>query len=145
MNGVHKSAPFFCYFFEKNQQKSLQIRKKAVSLHSFFAGTTGSDEGNKVHWHFVNQAIAKNDRYKFEGKNNFYPLRIYREEHLAETVRASAEAERRKSRFDIQTFNYNEEFDPGSGWTLAAGLIHASRGAARRVAILAGGDRRTGA
>ena len=22
---------------------------------------------------------------------------------------------------------YNEEFDPGSGWTLAAGLIHASR------------------
>ena len=26
---------------------------------------------------------------------------------------------------------YNEEFDPGSGWTLAAGLTHASRGAAR--------------
>ena len=25
---------------------------------------------------------------------------------------------------------YNEEFDPGSGWTLAAGLTHASRGAA---------------
>ena len=26
---------------------------------------------------------------------------------------------------------YNEEFDPGSGWTLATGLTHASRGAAR--------------
>ena len=26
--------------------------------------------------------------------------------------------------------SYNEEFDPGSGWTLAAGLTHASRGAA---------------
>ena len=26
---------------------------------------------------------------------------------------------------------YNEEFDPGSGWTLAAGLTHASCGAAR--------------
>ena len=26
---------------------------------------------------------------------------------------------------------YKEEFDPGSGWTLAAGLTHASRGAAR--------------
>ena len=38
---------------------------------------------------------------------------------------------------------YNGEFDPGSGWTLAAGLIHASRGAAR-VAI-SGGDRQTGA
>lgn len=40
-------------------------------------------------------------------------------------------------------YNYNEEFDPGSGWTLAAGLTHASRGAAQ-VAIL-GGDRRMGA
>ena len=38
---------------------------------------------------------------------------------------------------------YNGEFDPGSGWTLAAGLIHASRGAAR-VAIPVG-DRQTGA
>ncbi len=29
------------------------------------------------------------------------------------------------------TYN-NEEFDPGSGWTLATGLTHASRGAAWR-------------
>ena len=36
---------------------------------------------------------------------------------------------------------YNGEFDPGSGWTLAAGLIHASRGV--EVAIL--WDRQTGA
>ena len=44
----------------------------------------------------------------------------------------------------IQTKNnYNGEFDPGSGLTLAAGLTHASRGASG-VAIPAG-DRRTGA
>ena len=30
-----------------------------------------------------------------------------------------------------KTFFYNGEFDPGSGWTLAAGLTHASRGASR--------------
>ena len=30
----------------------------------------------------------------------------------------------------IQNYFYNGEFDPGSGWTLAAGLTHASRGAA---------------
>ena len=30
----------------------------------------------------------------------------------------------------VSNFIYNGEFDPGSGWTLAAGLIHASRGAA---------------
>ena len=33
-------------------------------------------------------------------------------------------------RTDFYNFN-DEEFDPGSGWTLAAGLTHASRGAAR--------------
>ena len=33
---------------------------------------------------------------------------------------------------DIKRKNSNnEEFDPGSGWTLATGLTHASRGAAR--------------
>ena len=36
-------------------------------------------------------------------------------------------AMRRKSR----RYFYNEEFDPGSGWTLATGLTHASRGAAQ--------------
>ena len=38
---------------------------------------------------------------------------------------------------------YNGEFDPGSGWTLAAGLIHASRGVTW-VAI-PDDDRQTGA
>ena len=42
-------------------------------------------------------------------------------------------------------FFYNEEFDPGSGWTLATGLTHASRGAAREKLAFPGGDRRTGA
>ena len=40
---------------------------------------------------------------------------------------------------------YNEEFDPGSGWTLATGLTHASRGAACRKLAFCDGDRRTGA
>ena len=40
---------------------------------------------------------------------------------------------------------YNEEFDPGSGWTLATGLTHASRGAAGLKLALIAGDRRTGA
>ena len=30
----------------------------------------------------------------------------------------------------VKRYFYNEEFDPGSGWTLATGLTHASRGAA---------------
>ena len=39
---------------------------------------------------------------------------------------------------------YNGEFDPGSGWTLATGLTHASRGAAWRKLASFDGDRRTG-
>ena len=31
-------------------------------------------------------------------------------------------------RLEAQNNIYNGEFDPGSGWTLAAGLIHASQG-----------------
>ena len=34
-------------------------------------------------------------------------------------------------RDEVKMIFYNGEFDPGSGWTLAAGLTHASRGAAR--------------
>ncbi len=39
--------------------------------------------------------------------------------------------------------NNDEEFDPGSGWTLAAGLTHASRGVTGELA--SADDRRTGA
>ena len=39
---------------------------------------------------------------------------------------------------------YNVEFDPGSGWTLATGLTHASRGASGTVLAQYAGDRRTG-
>ena len=41
----------------------------------------------------------------------------------------------------INLTTYDEEFDPGSGWTLAAGLTHASRG----VEFFGTWDRRTGA
>ena len=42
------------------------------------------------------------------------------------------------------TIFYNGEFDPGSGWTLATGLTHASRGAAWGQLADFDGDRRTG-
>ena len=50
-----------------------------------------------------------------------------------------------RTSWEIYKLLYNEEFDPGSGWTLAAGLTHASRGAAWRLAITFDGDRRKGA
>ena len=53
-------------------------------------------------------------------------------------------AEREESGESSKKF-YNEEFDPGSGWTLATGLTHASRGAAWLKLASIDGDRRTGA
>ena len=48
------------------------------------------------------------------------------------------------SRQSRQRYFYNEEFDPGSGWTLATGLTHASRGASWSLLANFDGDRRTG-
>ena len=54
-------------------------------------------------------------------------------------------AERRRRLVEnIEDILYNEEFDPGSGWTLATGLTHASRGASWSKLALIDGDRRTG-
>ena len=50
-----------------------------------------------------------------------------------------------KKRIYRKEYIYNEEFDPGSGWTLATGLTHASRGAAWLKLASVDGDRRTGA
>ena len=36
--------------------------------------------------------------------------------------------------FRLTDIIYNEEFDPGSGWTLATGLTHASRGVPKEFA-----------
>ena len=50
-----------------------------------------------------------------------------------------------QDRQKIKDINYYGEFDPGSGWTLAAGLIHASRTVRPSVAIREVHEWRTGA
>ena len=50
-----------------------------------------------------------------------------------------------QDRQKIKDINYYGEFDPGSGWTLAAGLIHASRTVRPSVAIHEVHEWRTGA
>ena len=46
--------------------------------------------------------------------------------------------------FYLSSLFYNGEFDPGSGWTLATGLTHASRGETTGKLASPGVDRRTG-
>ena len=67
-------------------------------------------------------------------------MKLYRSILL--NLRIGSEQQTEKQTND---YIYNEEFDPGSGWTLATGLTHASRGAAGRKLAFCAGDRRTGA
>ena len=49
-------------------------------------------------------------------------------ESKKEYVRIEIPSERFRLHQPYNIKKYDEEFDPGSGWTLAAGLTHASRG-----------------
>jgi hypothetical protein len=85
----------------------------------------GLDKGRTeiVHWHF--EALKEEIKKKKQGK----PTLLISEE------------ENNWAKETTNFYNYNGEFDPGSGWTLAGGLTHASR--AGLAAML--WERRTGA
>ena len=81
-----------------------------------------------------NRIIRKNEKDIFTRL-----LGAKAEPSLLELCWATTESRR------VSKILYNEEFDPGSGWTLATGLTHASRGAAWSQLADFDGDRRTGA
>ena len=91
---------------EKNPQEILLNNIKLIPLHSV------QKNGSKTSWKIFESWEVTALRYvNIEGKvSSEYNYRI-EQKSILQTI-------------------YNGEFDPGSGWTLAAGLIHASRGAA---------------
>ena len=128
--------------------------KKVVPLHSLWK--TGGQRG----WEFLSRLTQKNKIEKFwrkiwKLKNNAYlcspvrktgPRKRVWEVHWKDcSIVQEASTEKNNLSRSVNSFEriisvsdkleiykklYNEEFDPGSGWTLAAGLTHASRGAA---------------
>ena len=62
--------------------------------------------------------------YRFKKRNRQYLINIGKDSILVLEYRLTGT----NSKLVHKIF-YNEEFDPGSGWTLATGLTHASRGA----------------
>ena len=90
----------------------LAVWKMVVSLHSLSKG--------KRRW--MREPERKWEDIETDGKrDSVCHLRLRSQGRTRERV---------KGRKSISRNSYNEEFDPGSGWTLAAGLTHASRGAA---------------
>ena len=67
---------------------------------------------------FLRSSLKEWSNQSLKGKST----RVRSEPYQFKRINPSQDRKRKK-RITI----YKEEFDPGSGWTLAAGLIHASR------------------
>ena len=110
------SADFFVKKVVKKVQKNLEVKKKVVPLQSQTKNGVQqtSSLARKVHWKdcFTVQE-ASTEKIQFIEKRWFFWKNWECQWQAKNYIKI-----------------YNEEFDPGSGWTLAAGLTHASRGAA---------------
>ena len=95
-------------------KKSLQERKRFVSLQS--QNGRGPRVASVLQRKFIEKTEGSTSKYREKRKN--------RERWFLKRSEASGASWKNR-------IIYKEEFDPGSGWTLAAGLTHASRGAAR--------------
>ena len=100
--------------FEKTLKKIWKGREKRFIFASAFASRKGrgwrrEKKSSLKYWREQNNVASVNRR----------------------TTRVVIHETHDPCRNKISEINYyNEEFDPGSGWTLATGLTHASRGAA---------------
>ena len=100
-------------YFKKSCKKIWRERKSALSLRSLSERKWPKER--KVDWNDEEQ--VQQVPIKARIVDSEFLLKKQYELKCQEQLR------------DIKKI-YNEEFDPGSGWTLAAGLTHASRGAA---------------
>ena len=98
--------------FEKTLKKIWKVTKKGLIFASAFA--------------------LKTSEAKTRKKEFFKILKwTKRSERESRSTRVEIHETHDPARIKISVNNfYHEEFDPGSGWTLATGLTHASRGAA---------------
>ena len=75
--------------------------------------------------HPLNERIAKQEEDTFIDILNWQPFLTV----MLETKKKKVRQIGNRYYWIIDNIKiYDEEFDPGSGWTLAAGLTHASRG-----------------
>ena len=101
-----------------------------------------SKEVNEQKWSsFVNSTTSNSDKAETERVGPGEIPEIDRTEQISIICPFLFFLKKKKKEKEI---NNNEEFDPGSGWTLATGLTHASRGAAGMKLASSAGDRRTG-
>ena len=132
---ISKKSSTFALAFEKQVSFDFLPEARTFKIQilfggpNFFAPNRRKDEAN---WKIDTISVVQEQKIYPPSLADVSSLKIL---HLINSIILS---------YLIISF-YNEEFDPGSGWTLATGLTHASRGAAREKLAFPGGDRRTGA
>ena len=143
--------------YKKNKGKAFLLWEKFVLLHSLNGKTPREAHSERVLWQ-ISITYFK-EKYKIQHVSLFFGARQakrHRQYWRLSTKIFSNKGNNStldfgqviRARQIIQNTNkkniYNEEFDPGSGWTLATGLTHASRGASGGKLASLAGDRRTG-
>ena len=141
--------------FKKKLLKILSVQKLVVTLHRFSL-QDGAVKKPREHWKNYNRRSStreREDKAASLSLNRFLCLfNSVLNKKVCWVKRTSGvlfwynkKSCRKFSKEKLKRQDNNkEEFDPGSGWTLATGVTHASRGAAIVVAIQLVGDRRTG-
>ena len=142
--------------YKKNKEKAFLLWEKFVLLHSLNGKTPREAHSKRVLWQ-ISITYFK-EKYKIQHASLFRARQAKRHRQyltfeykdilqkgnnstldFGQVIRAR-QIIQNKDKINI----YNEEFDPGSGWTLATGLTHASRGASGGKLASLAGDRRTG-
>ena len=157
--GSLKTTPYLCTrFWEANPGaglrkklrkkfgKSLEDMLKTPYLCNRFPLKTEASRKSGLWWDLHKQyssTRAKLETVSGKQKNRQYLYNIGNELLIRNPDRANDRPYPARGTV-IKRYFYNEEFDPGSGWTLATGLTHASRGAAGLKLASTAGDRRTG-
>ena len=129
-------------FYEKYPWNIFVVRKFALPLHSL-SGTNATAQ------FLVKQMILENIPYRQAVQHRwliFFWLSVkckVRNEKRTVNFKLIYEISGQYKQFEklclflaLTDIIYNEEFDPGSGWTLATGLTHASRGVSGELASL---------
>ena len=119
--GGLKNPSYLCKRFSDTRKR----QKKRVLWKTLYRQTRKNVVRGVAHYMIYNERNETRNRQLLNIKTNW----------------RSASCEQKNNFLKIF---YKEEFDPGSGWTLATGLTHASRGAACWLLATNDGDRRTG-
>ena len=120
--GAYKFLKIVVEWSGKNNQKIFSKKLARLKKSCTFAPANRMRGENKKEWHVHRHIELTAQNY------SDVILKIRESKIFRVNWKQPSDLNRIKQDRAIYQTIYDEEFDPGSGWTLAAGLTHASRG-----------------